>query len=315
MTEAPSVGTPILWIGYTVFILIALVVDLGVFHRGARSISMKEAGLSSAIWVSLALVFNAGIYNYMGPQKGLEFFTGYLIELALSVDNLFVFLIIFSYFKVPEALRHRVLFWGIIGAMLMRIVFILAGATLLGLFHWLDYVFGAFLLYTGVRIIFQQETEVDPEMNLLLRIARKHLRVTKGYVGNKFFTRIDGKSFATPLLLVLLVVESTDVVFAVDSIPAIFGITHDPFIVYTSNIFAVLGLRAMYFLLQGMMDRFHYLPVGLGLVLAFIGAKMLIAGHYQIPIGASLGVVAFVLVGSVVLSLLVRPKTARGSGR
>ena len=310
MIDAPSVGTPILWIGYTVFILIALVVDLGVFHRGARTVSMKEAGLSSIIWISLALVFNAGIYNYMGPQKGLEFFTGYLIELALSVDNLFVFLIIFSYFKVPEALRHRVLFWGILGAMLMRIVFILAGATLLGLFHWLDYVFGAFLLYTGVRIIYQKETEVDPEMNLLLRFARKYLRVTKDYDGNSFFTRIDGKSFATPLLLVLLVVESTDVVFAVDSIPAIFGITHDPFIVYTSNIFAVLGLRALFFLLQGMMNRFHYLPIGLGLVLAFVGLKMLIAGYYTIPIGASLGVVALVLFGSVALSLLVKSKKA-----
>jgi tellurite resistance protein TerC len=308
LIDAPGVGTPTLWIGYTVFILIALVVDLGVFHRGTRTITMKEAALSSAIWVSLALVFNAGIYNYMGPQKGLEFFTGYLIELALSVDNLFVFLIIFSYFKVPADLRHRVLFWGIIGAMLMRIIFILAGATLLSLFHWLDYVFGAFLLYTGVKIIFQKETEVDPEMNLLLRFARKHLRVTKEYQGNKFFTKIDGKSFATPLLLVLLVVESTDVVFAVDSIPAIFGITHDPFIVYTSNIFAVLGLRALYFLLQGMMDRFHYLPIGLGLVLAFVGLKMLIADYYKIPIGLSLGVVAFVLVGSVAFSLLSRPK-------
>ncbi len=308
MIDAPSVGTPTLWIGYTVFILIALVVDLGVFHRGARTITMKEAALSSVIWVALALVFNAGIYNYIGPQKGLEFFTGYLIELALSVDNLFVFLIIFSYFKVPEELRHRVLFWGILGAMLMRIIFILAGATLLGLFHWLDYVFGAFLLYTGVRIIFQKETEVDPEMNLLLRIARKYLRVTKDYEANKFFTKVDGKSFATPLLLVLLVVESTDVVFAVDSIPAIFGITHDPFIVYTSNIFAVLGLRALYFLLQGMMDRFHYLPIGLGLVLAFVGLKMLITDYYPIPIGASLGVVAVVLAGSVVASLLFRPK-------
>ncbi len=308
MIDAPSVGTPTLWIGYTVFILIALVVDLGVFHRGARTITMKEAALSSVIWVALALVFNAGIYNYIGPQKGLEFFTGYLIELALSVDNLFVFLIIFSYFKVPEELRHRVLFWGILGAMLMRIIFILAGATLLGLFHWLDYVFGAFLLYTGVRIIFQRETEVDPEMNLLLRFARKYLRVTKDYEANKFFTKVDGKSFATPLLLVLLVVESTDVVFAVDSIPAIFGITHDPFIVYTSNIFAVLGLRALYFLLQGMMDRFHYLPIGLGLVLAFVGLKMLITDYYPIPIGASLGVVAVVLAGSVVASLLFRPK-------
>ncbi|MCI0658907.1 MAG: TerC/Alx family metal homeostasis membrane protein, partial [Acidobacteria bacterium] len=234
--DAPSVGTPALWIGFTAFVLLALLLDLGLFHRRSHSISLKEAALTSSIWVSLALAFNVGVYHFLGRQSGLEFLTGYIIELALSVDNLFVFLIIFSYFHVPGNLRHRVLFWGILGAMIMRIIFILAGVTLLGLFHWLDYVFGAFLVYTGIKIIFQQETEVDPEMNLVLKFARRFLRVSREYHGNKFFVRQAGRRYATPLLLVLLVLESTDVVFAVDSIPAIFAITHDPFIVYTSNI-------------------------------------------------------------------------------
>jgi tellurite resistance protein TerC len=303
----PSVGTPALWIGFTSFVLLALFLDLGLFRRRSRAVSVGEAALASVIWVSLALIFNAGVYHFLGHRSGLEFLTGYIIELALSVDNLFVFLIILSYFHVPAHLRHRVLFWGILGAMLMRIVFILAGVTLLGLFHWLDYVFGAFLVFTGIKIIFQQETEVDPEMNLVLRFARRFLRVSKEYHGNRFFVRQAGKSYATPLLLVLLVLESTDVIFAVDSIPAIFGITHDPFIVYTSNIFAVLGLRSLFFLLQGMMDRFHFLPVGLGLVLTFVGLKMLAQGICPISIGLSLGVVALFLAGAVVASLLHRP--------
>mgnify|MGYP003581478803 FL=1 len=305
--DAPSVGTPALWIGFTAFVLLALLLDLGLFHRRSHTVSLKEAALTSSIWVSLALLFNIGVYHFLGRQSGLEFLTGYIIELALSVDNLFVFLIIFSYFHVPGNLRHRVLFWGILGAMIMRIIFILAGVTLLGLFHWLDYVFGAFLVYTGIKIIFQQEADVDPEMNLVLRFARRFLRVSKEYHGNKFFIRQAGRRYATPLLLVLLVLESTDVVFAVDSIPAIFAITHDPFIVYTSNIFAILGLRSLFFLLQGMMDRFHYLPVGLGLVLSFVGVKMLAQSIYPISIGISLGVVALFLTGGVVASLLHKP--------
>ena len=305
--DAPSVGTPALWIGFTAFVLLALLLDLGLFHRRSHTVSLKEAALTSSIWVSLALLFNIGVYHFLGRQSGLEFLTGYIIELALSVDNLFVFLIIFSYFHVPGNLRHRVLFWGILGAMIMRIIFILAGVTLLGLFHWLDYVFGAFLVYTGIKMIFEQEAEVDPEMNLVLRFARRFLRVSKEYHGNKFFIRQAGRRYATPLLLVLLVLESTDVVFAVDSIPAIFAITHDPFIVYTSNIFAILGLRSLFFLLQGMMDRFHYLPVGLGLVLSFVGVKMLAQSIYPISIGISLGVVALFLTGGVVASLLHKP--------
>src|SRR5436309_4112347 len=306
--EAAGVGTPALWIGFTAFVLLALLLDLGLFHRHSRTVSIKEATLSSMIWVALALLFNAGVYHYLGHQRGLEFFTGYLIELALRVDNLFVFLIIFSYFHVPGHLRHRVLFWGILGAMLMRIIFIVAGTTLLGLFHWLDYVFGAFLIYTGIKIVFQKETEVDPEMNWLLRFARRFLRVSKEYHDNKFFVRQAGRGYATPLLLVLLVVESTDVVFAVDSIPAIFGITRDPFIVYSSNVFAICGLRSLFFLLQGMMDRFHFLPVGLGLVLTFVGVKMLIEGFRPISIGLSLAIVALFLVGSVLASLLYKPR-------
>ena len=299
-----SVGTPLLWIGFTLFVLLALVLDLRLFHRHARSVSIREALGWSAVWVTLALLFNAGVYRFLGHQSGLEFLTGYLIELALSVDNLFVFLVIFSYFAVPTQLRHRVLFWGILGAMIMRVAFILAGAALLAAFHWIDYVFGAFLIVTGIKILLQKESEVHPEKNLVLRLVRRFLPVTKEYHGSRFFVRESAKLFATPLLMVLLVLETTDVVFAVDSIPAIFGITRDPFIVYTSNIFAILGLRSLFFLLAGMMDRFHYLPVVLGLVLAFVGLKMVLESTYPIPIGASLGTVALLLAGSVAASLI-----------
>ena len=309
----PSVGTPILWIGFTLFVLAALALDLGLFHRHAHKVSMKEAMGWSAFWVGLALLFNLGVTHWFGPQSGLEFLTGYLIELALSVDNLFVFLVIFSYFAVPPHLRHRVLFWGILGAMIMRIAFILAGAALLAHFHKIIYVFGAFLVYTGVKILFQKETEVHPDRNFMLKLVRRFLPVSREYHGTHFLVRQAGKLTATPLLLVLLVVETTDVVFAVDSIPAIFGITRDPFIVFTSNVFAILGLRSLFFLLAGMMDRFHYLPVGLGLVLAFVGVKMIIADHYPIPINWSLGVVGILLAGSVLASLLLPPR-ARKSG-
>jgi tellurite resistance protein TerC len=305
---APSVGNPLLWIGFTLFVLLALALDLGLFHRHARKVSIREAMGWSAAWILLALIFNAGVYRYLGHRSGLEFLTGYLIELALSVDNLFVFLIIFSYFSVPPHLRHRVLFWGILGAMVMRVAFILAGSALLSAFHWIGYAFGAFLLYTGIKILFQKETEVHPDKNFVLRLVRRFVPVTREFHGSHFFVRQASRLSATPLLLVLLVLETTDLVFAVDSIPAIFGITRDPFIVYTSNIFAVLGLRSLFFLLAGMMDRFHYLPVGLGLVLAFVGAKMVVEGFFPIPIGLSLGVVALLLAGSVVASLLLPPR-------
>ena len=308
-----SVGTPLLWIGFTLFVLVALALDLGLFHRQAHKVSIREAMGWSAAWIGLALLFNLGVTHWFGPQSGLEFFTGYLIELALSVDNLFVFLVIFSYFAVPPHLRHRVLFWGILGAMIMRIAFILAGAALLAAFHWIEYVFGVFLIYTGVKILFQKETEVHPDRNFVLRLVRRFLPVSREYHGTHFLVRQAGKLTATPLLLVLLVLETTDVVFAVDSIPAIFGITRDPFIVFTSNVFAILGLRSLFFLLAGMMDRFHYLPVGLGLVLAFVGVKMIIADYYPIPINWSLGVVGALLAGSVLASLIFSKK-ARPSG-
>jgi tellurite resistance protein TerC len=308
-----SVGTPLLWIGFTLFVLVALALDLGLFHRHAHKVSMKEAMGWSVAWIGLALLFNLGVTRWFGPQSGLEFFTGYLIELALSVDNLFVFLVIFSYFAVPPHLRHRVLFWGILGAMIMRIAFILAGAALLAAFHWIEYVFGVFLIYTGVKILFQKETEVHPDRNFVLKLVRRFVPVSREYHGAHFFIRQAGRLFATPLLLVLLVLETTDVVFAVDSIPAIFGITRDPFIVFTSNVFAILGLRSLFFLLAGMMDRFHYLPVGLGLVLAFVGVKMVIGKHYPIPIDWSLGVVAILLAGSVLGSLIFPAKTRPSS--
>jgi len=305
-----GVGTPLLWIGFTLFVLVALLLDLGLFHRRPHSISLKEAAAWSGVWISLALAFNAGVYHWLGHVKGLEFLTGYLIELALSVDNLFVFLIILSYFMVPPDLRHRVLFWGILGAMVMRVSFILVGAALLQAFHWIIYVFGVFLVYSGVKILLQKQTEVHPERNLILRLVRRFVPLVAEYDGSRFFVTRKGKRYATSFLVVLLVVETTDVIFAVDSIPAIFAITRDPFIVYSSNIFAILGLRSLFFVLAGMMDRFRYLPVGLGLVLAFVGAKMVLSDVYPLPIGWSLGVVGSLLAASMIASLLIRPSDA-----
>lgn len=309
----PSIGTPLLWIGFALFVVAALALDLGLFHRKAHAVSMKEAAAWSTVWVSLALVFNLGVYHWAGPVRGLEFLTGYLIELALSVDNLFVFLIIFSYFSVPPALRHRVLFWGILGAMVMRIVFIVLGAALLHAFHWVIYVFGVFLIYTGIKILLQRQSEIHPEQNPALRLVRRYFPIASDYHGTHFFIRREGKRYATPLLLVLLVLETTDVVFAVDSIPAIFAVTRDPFIVFTSNVFAILGLRSLFFLLAGLMDRFRYLPVGLGLVLSFVGVRMVLSEVYEVPIGWSLAVVAFFLATSVAASLLFRPTSTTSS--
>jgi tellurite resistance protein TerC len=287
-----------------------LVLDLGVFHRKAHAISVREAFVWSVVWISLALVFNAGVYHWFGPERGLEFLTGYLIEKALSVDNLFVFLVLFSYFAVPASLQHRVLFWGIIGALAMRALFILAGAALIQQFHWIIYVFGAFLVYTGLKLLAHRNEEIHPERNPALHLFRRLLRAVSDYRGAKFVVLQDGRWFATPLLMVLVVVEASDIVFAVDSIPAIFAITTDPFIVFTSNIFAILGLRAMYFLLAGMLGKFRYLKFGLGLVLAFVGAKMLLADVIKVPIVVSLGVIAALLTGSVIASLLAPDKEA-----
>lgn len=302
-----SVGTPALWIGFTVAVLVLLALDLGVFHRKAHEVGVREALLWTGLWVSLALAFNFGIYFWFGSERALEFLTGYLIEKALSVDNLFVFLVVFSYFSVPPLLQHGVLFWGIFGALLMRAVFIVLGAALLQAFHWIIYVFGGFLIFTGIKVILQREAELHPERNPVLRVFRRFVRTVPEYRGSSFLVQEAGRWYATPLLMVLVVVEATDIVFAVDSIPAIFAVTDDPFIVYTSNIFAILGLRALYFALAAMMGRFHYLKVGLGLVLAFVGTKMVIAEFYKIPIAVSLAVVVTLLAGSVVISLLRSP--------
>jgi tellurite resistance protein TerC len=304
---AESVGSPALWTGFTAFVLAMLALDLGVFHRKAHEVGFKEALAWSAVWISLALAFNVLVYQWFGAQRALEFLTGYLIEKALSVDNIFVFVVIFSFFAVPAAYQHRVLFWGILGALLMRAFFILAGAALLQLFHWVVYVFGGFLVITGVKLLLYQGHEIHPQRNPIYRLFRRLVPAVSGYRGARFTVVEHGRRYATPLLAVLVVVEATDIVFAVDSIPAIFAVTTDPFIVYTSNIFAILGLRALYFLLAAVIDRFHYLKLGLAFVLCFVGVKMLIADLYKIPIAASLAVVASLLAGSVVASLL-RPR-------
>ncbi len=302
-----SIGTPVLWVGFTIFVLAMLALDLFVFNRKAHVVKTREALIWSLVWISLSLVFNYLIYVWFGKQHALEFLTGYLIEKALSVDNLFVFLVVFSYFAVPQRLQHRVLFWGILGALVMRAVFILLGAVLIQKFHWIMYFFGAFLIFTGFKLLVQKGEEVHPERNPVIKLFRKFFRVVDHYKTHHFIVKEHGKWFATPLLLVLVVVETTDVVFAVDSIPAIFAVTTDPFIVYTSNIFAILGLRALFFLLAGMIGRFHYLKYGLGLVLAFVGVKMVIVDFYKFPIGISLAVIASLLGLSILISLKSPP--------
>jgi tellurite resistance protein TerC len=302
-----------LWVGFNLFVLLMLAVDLGVFHRNAHEVSMKEAAGWSVVWVTLALLFNYGVYRLMGAQAGAEFLTGYLIEKALSVDNIFVFVLIFAYFRVPPKYQHRVLFWGIIGALLMRGAMIGAGAYLIKQFHWIIYVFGAFLVVTGVRMATQEEHDIEPESNPVIRLVKRLIPVTNEYHGQDFFVRegagAKARLLATPLFVVLVLVETTDLIFAVDSIPAIFAVTEDPFLVYTSNVFAILGLRSLYFLLAGVIHKFHYLKLGLSAVLAFVGAKMLLTDVYKIPIGVSLGVIALTLAAAVVLSL-VFPKRA-----
>ena len=289
-------------------ILALLAIDLGVFHRKAHVVGAREALLWTSLWVALSLLFNLGVYYWFGTERALEFLTGYVIEQALSVDNLFVFLVIFSYFAVPALVQHRVLFWGILGAQVMRAFFIVLGAALLQTFHWVIYVFGGFLIFTGIKLLLQEELEAHPERNPVLRVFRRLVPAVSDYRGAHFLVHESGRWNATPLLAVLVVIEATDIAFAVDSIPAIFAVTTDPFIVYTSNIFAILGLRSLYFALAAMMGRFHYLKVGLGLVLAFVGIKMVIADFYKIPIVVSLAVVVALLVASVVTSLL-RPPT------
>src|SRR3990172_9516307 len=275
-----------LWVGFNLFVLAMLAVDLGVFHRTAHEISMREATAWTVTWIALALGFNFGIYSLMGAQAGLEFLTGYVIERALSIDNIFVFVLIFSYFAVPARFQHRILFWGILGALLLRGAMIGTGAYLIHRFHWVIYVFGAFLVFTGIRMATEEERDIEPEANPVIRLLRRFLPLTNVYHGSRFFVREPvgpGGAFravATPLFVVLALVETTDVIFALDSIPAIFAVTQDPFLVYTSNIFAILGLRAMYFLLAGAIREFHYLQLGLSFVLVFVGAKMLLDDVY-----------------------------------
>ena len=293
---------------FTLFVLAMLALDLGVFHRRAHTVSIREASIWTVIWITLSLAFNAGLYFMRGYQPALEFLTGYVLEKSLSMDNVFVFAVIFTYMGVPSIAQHKVLFWGVLGALVMRAAFIAAGAALIARFHWILYVFGVFLVITGLRLFRQGQEEVHPEKNPVLRLARKYLPVTKAYEGTSFFTRREGKLMVTPLFMVLLLVETTDVVFAADSIPAIFAVTTDVFIVYTSNIFAILGLRALYFVLAGAILRFRYLRPGLAFVLVFVGVKMLIASVYKIPILLSLGVITAILVISIGASLLSEPK-------
>jgi len=293
------------WVLFNVFVVAMLALDLGVIHRRARTLGVRQALVWSAIWIGLAASFAALLYGTQGRTAALEFSTGYVIELSLSVDNLFIFLLIFRYFRLPDVQQYRVLFWGIIGAIVMRAVFIFAGVGLIRRFHWIIYGFGLLLLYSGIRLLFQHGGEVNPEKNPLLRLLRKVMPVTPDYVGSKFFVRGE-RLYATPLLLVLIVVETTDVIFAVDSIPAVLSITLNTFIVYTSNIFAILGLRSLFFALASLMNIFEYLHYGIAAVLAFVGAKMMLSHIYPIRTEISLGVIAGILLVTIVASALHR---------
>jgi tellurite resistance protein TerC len=317
MNDTISIGEPWMWGAFIAFVLVMLALDLFVFGgRKAHKVSVKEAALWSLAWFSLALVFNVGLWWYLNgtvgaeiaDSKALEFFTGYLIEKSLSVDNVFVFLLIFTAFHVAPEFQRRVLIYGVLGAIVMRAIMILAGAWVVREYSWVLYIFGAFLVVTGMRMLVMAEKTPDLEQNPVLKFARKHLRISEGNHGEKFTVMKDGVRYFTPLFLVLILIEVTDLVFAVDSIPAIFAITTDPFIVFTSNIFAIMGLRALYFLLADVADRFHLLKYGLAMVLTFIGAKMLIAPWYHVPVQASLAIVAVLIGSSVVASLIATRK-------
>jgi tellurite resistance protein TerC len=295
------------WFAFNVFVVVMLALDLGVFHRKAHVIGIRESLVWSAVWIVLALLFNLGIYFWRGPDTALEFLTGYLIERSLSIDNIFVFLVVFSYFRVSSLYQHKVLFWGILGAMIMRVIFIIAGVALIQKFDWIIYIFGAFLILTGIKMALQRDKQIHPERNPVLRVFRRLMPVSDDYEDGKFFVKRAGRYLATPLFIVLLVVETTDVIFAADSIPAILAITLDPFIVYTSNVFAILGLRALYFTLAGIMSLCISLHYGLSAILVFVGIKMLLADIYKIPIGIALGVVAGLLTISVI-ACMFRPR-------
>ena len=302
-------GTPLRWVAFNAFILLAVVLDLRVLHRNPHKSSVKEAALWSLVWIALSILFGVGVHYTLGAPAALEFFTGYLIEKALSVDNLFLFLVIFRAFAVDARLQQRLLEWGVFGALFMRGVMIAAGAALIQRFSWILYLLGAFLVYAGIHMLFAKKETIHPEKSAIYRFATKHLRVTRDYQGEHYFVSRNGQLFATPLLLVLLVIEITDITLAVDSIPAIFGITRDPFIVYTSNVFAILGLRALYFLLAGVLGRMRYLTAGLSCVLVFIGGKMIVEPWFHVSVQISLSAVAGILLIAVVASLLTPAKS------
>lgn len=289
---------------FLLFVVAMLAIDLGVFHRTAHTVSMREAGTWTVVWITLAMLFAVGLWFRNGSEQALAFVTGYIIEYSLSMDNIFVFVLIFGFFAVPQAYQHRVLFWGILGALVMRGVMIGLGAALIDRFHWIIYVFGAFLVFTGIRMAFHKDEEVHPESNPIVKLFTRFVSVTPNYEKDHFFVRHAGKLMATPLFVVLIMVETTDLIFAVDSIPAIFAVTTDPFIVFTSNVFAILGLRSLYFILRGAVDKFHYLKIGLSAVLTFVGIKMLAGYWYHLPVGISLAVIGLLLGGAIVASLI-----------
>lgn len=293
----------LLWVIFNIFIVTMLIIDLVVFHGKEHEESIREALIWTGVWITLALIFGIGVYYYMGTQTALDYYTGYLIEKSLSVDNIFVFLLVFSYFKVPAEYQHKVLFWGIFGALVMRLIFIFVGVALLEQFDWIIYVFGAFLVFTGIKLAMEKDKEVHPERNPVLKLTRKIIPITKQYHGSNFFIKRMGRIIATPLFVVLVVIETTDLVFALDSIPAILAITRDEFIIYSSNAFAILGLRALYFALSGIMKLFHYLHYGLSLILVFVGIKMLLADFYHIPTPYALGFIGITLTVSVIVSI------------
>lgn len=294
------------WVGFIAFVILLLAIDLGIFHRKSHEVNIKEALIWSAVWISLAMIFNYGVYVYMGEQKALEFLTGYLIEKSLSVDNLFVFIMIFSFFNVKPEYQHKVLFWGILGALIMRAIFIFAGVALISKFHWIIYIFGAFLIFTGIKMLFHKDQEIAPDKNPLVRLFKKFFPVSDKMHGGNFFVKINSRTVATPLFIVLLIVEFTDLIFAVDSIPAILAITNDSFIIFTSNVFAILGLRALYFALAGITKYFHYLKYGLSAILVFVGMKMVIADIYKVPIVYSLLIIMGILLLSILASFVFK---------
>ena len=301
-------NTILLWVGFNLFVILMLAIDLGLFHRKAHEVKLREAIIWSAVWIVLALVFNAGVWYYSGEVRAIEFLTGYIIEKSLSVDNIFVFVLIFTSFQVPSAYQHKVLLWGVLGALIMRAIFIFAGVSLIAKFHWIIYVFGVFLILTGLKIARDKGTKIKVENNPLLKFIRKFIPVTSGYVNSKFTVRLNHKLHATPLLLVLILVEATDLIFAVDSIPAILAITNDPFIIYTSNVFAIMGLRSLYFALAGSLKYFTYLHYGLALILVFVGIKMLISEFYKLNPFVSLGIIGVILAGSIAASFIWKGK-------